>query len=96
MMRLVDHDKRAPLLVRAILEQAIGEPQTQGLFPVAVMGQAEIVEDRLQQSGAVGEMAVGQKGAGGLFVKAVEENVAEQRLAAAGLSSQEHETFIAR
>src|SRR5476651_1821852 len=94
-MRLVDHQKRAPL-DRAVLEQLFGEAQTQNLFRFAFMGQSEIVEDRLQEGRAVGEMAVGEESAGDLGFEPIEQRVAEQRLAGAGIAAQKDEAFIFR
>ena len=54
-----------------VWQQIIGEPQTQRLVPIAVVRQAEIVEDGLQEGGTIGEMAIGEECADECFRRGV-------------------------
>src|SRR2546430_483714 len=93
MMGFIDDDDGAAFL-GTVFEQLFREPQTQRLFLVAVKGQAEIVKDGLQKGGALGEMAVRQERAGGIFTKTLKEDIAEQRFAAARFAGQQDQTLI--
>ena len=71
----------------------VREPQTQKLLAAGFVRHTEIVKDRLQEGRAVGEMAVGEEGAGRPRVKPIEQREAEQRLAGAGRAGQEDEAL---
>src|SRR5688572_18568355 len=92
MMGLVD-DHHEPFSLGTDLESVLGEAKAENLFGVGV-GQAEVEENVLQEGGAVRKSAVRQEGADGLVAEALEEDLAEQRLAGARFADQKGAAFI--
>src|SRR5262249_46305731 len=63
-------------------------------FALAFKRQAEVVQDGLQQAGAIAAMAMSQKAASGLIAEAIEKAMSQERLASAGFPGQQGESLI--
>ena len=76
-----------------MLEQMVRQDEAHLLFAAVLVGQRQVVEDRLQQPGAVAEVAVGEEGGRGPGFEPFQQAVAQQRLADAGRAGEQHQAF---
>src|SRR5262249_19353703 len=88
---LIDHQQRRAL-VGAVGQEVIGQGESQFLLAATGMGQRQVVQDRLEKSGTVGKVAVGDEGAANLS-SALKQAVAEERLAEAGRSGEQSQSL---
>ena len=79
-----DQDGATPLLIAA--QQMVGHGQAHLLFASALVGQRQVVEDRLQKAGAVADVAVGQEDGIQLGAEPLEQAMTQQRLAGARIA----------
>ena len=92
-MRLVEDQDRPPAGL-VILEQELGERQSQLLLAFALEGQGQVIEDRLQEAGPAAAVAIGEEGTADAVAQAVQQAVAQHSLAQAGLAGQQRQPFF--
>ena len=91
-MGLIDDHRRREARAEAI-EQEIGQGQPHFLLAFGLIGQLQIVEDGLEQSGPVAHMAVGEEGGAVLRPETFEQAMAQQRLAGAWFAGEDEDPF---